>query len=622
MIEAFNYYKPAGNFFVGRQREKQRFKEIIDNRKKSIFIHGRPGIGKTSLIEPCLREANGMGYATISQSLSLIQSEAFFDLLLPEMLNYFKPKKPVKKPPKLGKNCPLIKKSYEIHNEEAYVNEFVTKFMKKASKMGKLLQKQGKNGLIIFVDQVERFIFLGNEVAFDLFNKITEKFAETTPKKPNPLPIYFVLVGDDRYAPKINFSLSNFETIGVPKVSAAVTNEMLNIRERQGAVNISEEVRKKIFENSQGIPELILFNTNLIVERSEVREVGLTEWNELESLVKEGYAIELEGLADETRAILQAFSMEASNFADVDMLMRATGIEREKILNTLNNLAEKHLVENEEENYYLTSSSFWEFLRNSMGDIAISAMAKGLTIIAEKDAENGRIVDTNVFIELERLRMDSITAGLVTPIETIARGYERIARFYLQTYDYFAEAFKYLTVAAESFIKVNELEKAATLLEDAAIIFKEKGQGDYARDILIKSVEAYELLEEAEKIKELKLDVAENSEKKALASIESGDNGLARANFTRVERIYCEIGETERSLEILEKAYNIFFEKQEFFYSWQFCARLIEEYLKSGNVDKAKSLLNDAVGRFTKKKQAPFGEKLTDQFAKKLEVSG
>ncbi|MHA1144661.1 MAG: AAA family ATPase [Candidatus Helarchaeota archaeon] len=622
MIDAFNYYKPAGSFFVDRQRELQLFKDILETKKKSIFIHGRPGIGKTSLVEQCMKSAVTIGYMTLSYDVPLINSEAFFDLLIPDVLNIFKQKKSTGKPPKLGKNCPLIKRSYEIQDEETYTKNFILKFNKKIIKMRKLLQKQGKKGIVIFVDRVERFIFLANEVAFDIFNKITQAFEETTPKIPDPLPIYFVLVGDDRYAPKIKFSLSNFETLGIPKITAAVANEMLNKREIQAAVNISEEVRKKIFESSQGIPELILYNTNMLCEKTGKREIGLTEWNEVEAQVKEGFAQELEGLSDETRALLQAFAMEPVNFADVDMLVRATGIERETVLSTLNELAEKHLIQNEGENYYFSSSAFWEFLRNSMGDIAISAQARSLVTIAEHDAENGRIVDTNLFNELEKLRKDSITAGLVTPIETIARGYERVGIFYLQTYDYFAEAFKYITIAADSFVKVNELEKSAAILEDAVKVFKEKEQGDYARDMLIKAVEAYEMLENADKIKELKLQIAENSESKALSSIDSGDYALARANFTRAERTYIDIGETGKSLAVLEKAKQLFFDKKEYFYSWQFTARMIEEYMKAGDMNKAKSLLDDAVAKFSDTDQPAFGEKLTDQFAKKIQVSG
>jgi len=627
MKDALNYQVPCPeNLFVGRERLIKNFEENLSKAvMKSLFIKGRPGIGKSSLLEKFASMARSKGFLIIKQKTPLVENEAFFDQLLPDIKNIFKPKKPVKPgaKKKLGKNCPLIKKTYEIVDEEKYLIQFIKKFCNnKILNFRKDLTKKAKKGIVILVDNVERFIYLASEKAFDLFHDIVVKFEETDEKKKlEPTPIIFVLFGEERYAPKIEYSLSNFEIMGIPKISYKESYDILASRESSAGISIDDDVKNKLIENSQGIPQNLLYNTAKIVEESGLSTFDKAEWEKFESMIKDGFDNEFKGISENERKILQAFAMEPANFADVDMLMRATSIERENILNILNNLAQSGKVSNEGESYFITMSSFWEYLRDSLGDIAIAATCRAMIKIAENDAENGRIIDENLFHELELLRKDSISAGLVAPVELIARGYERIAHLSMN-FDYPSEAYKYYLLSSESFSKVNELEKAAILLEEAGFAYKSKNLGDYSRDILLKSIEKYELIKDEEKIAELKTEVAENSLDKATKSIQEGAFPLARANFSRAEKFYEELGNDDKTLDILNKSATLFFDKGEHYYAWQTFSRIISFYLKKNDEGKAKDTLSEANSKFSGANLNKYIEKLADDFSNKIGSSG
>ena len=81
-----------------------------------------------------------------------------------------------------------------------------------AGKMGKEIPKKYKKGIAVFIDDAERFIYQGYDFAFDLFNLFSKKFEEETPKQPR-IPIMFILIGEERYAPKIKYSLNNFSEL-------------------------------------------------------------------------------------------------------------------------------------------------------------------------------------------------------------------------------------------------------------------------------------------------------------------------------------------------------------------------------------------------------------------------
>ncbi|MDD1777817.1 MAG: hypothetical protein LUQ65_06560 [Candidatus Helarchaeota archaeon] len=309
--------------------------------------------------------------------------------------------------------------------------------------------------------------------------------------------------------------------------------------------------------------------------------------------------------------------MEKENFADGLMLAQATGLSLDQVKATLQKLTAKTQIAQEGDYYYLTLDSFWEHLRNSLGDVAIGAQARGIIKIAENDGENGRLFSDFLSSEMERLRSDALTAGLVAPTELIARGYERIFDSSFK-YKYYNVAFKYILLAGESYVKINEIEKAALILERAANLFLSNDLGDYARDILVKTIETYNQLGNQEKARKLKLDLAQLSKKKAAESLENNVFPLARANFSRTQRLLEEIGEDKMLIEMLQGAAETFMEKKEYFYAWQFYGKLSDVYLKKGDKSKASTILQDAAAQFSDAGEGKFADKLNEQLAKKI----
>ncbi|HUX98875.1 MAG TPA: ATP-binding protein [Candidatus Deferrimicrobium sp.] len=626
MATPFDYISPSpSKLFVGRSREITNFKEQLqkviagERTEKGILIHGRPGIGKTSLMNKLKEVAESSCYV-ISTEVPLVGSAYFFDDLkgaINEVTKDRKSQKPIKRG-KSGKNAPYIQRAHEIIDLNKYYLEFYKKFTKGLDGNQKNIAKKGKRGLVIFIDKIERFAYLDQMIAFDLLKGICENITTEIKGKPFNIPILFVISAWARYVPKIKYVLTNFKEIGVPTLGLAEARDLFTKHASAAGLSFSDEVSELIIESSLNIPQMILYNGKYISDnRKDAREITKDLWYNFEAGVKSGFTRELDQVDENERKILQAFSMEKENFADVLTLAQGTDMQINECEKIIQKLASKKIISKEGDYYYLTLNSFWEFLRNSLGDIAIGAQARGIIRVAAEDADNGRLFSDFLFEEMERLRNDAITAGLVAPIELIARGYERIFDSCFR-YEYYSEAFKYILLAGQSYVKINEIEKSAYILERATNQFKEKQLGDYARDTLTQTIETYNLLGNQAKVQELKLDLVQLCQNKAEESLGKNSFPLARANFSRAERLLEEIGENQKLIEMIESAANTFMEKKEYFYAWQFFGKLSEIYLKTGDKSNASEVLKYAAENFTTIGQTKFADKLNEQLKKKI----
>ena len=126
------------------------------------------------------------------------------------------------------------------------------------------------------------------------------------------------------------FSLKNFEEIGMPKLNSVLSIKLLDKRQKIAGIILNEDVKDKIFENSQGIPQMIIYNASTLIEiNKDLKEFTIETWKTNEEMVKDGFGRELIDLPDDERKILHAFAMEPANFSDIGMLMRSTQIEQE-----------------------------------------------------------------------------------------------------------------------------------------------------------------------------------------------------------------------------------------------------------------------------------------------------
>lgn len=624
MKGSFDYVTPCpSNLFVGREFEISVFKEQLqkaiagEKTGKGLIIHGRPGIGKTSLINKLKTIADASCYI-VSKEVPLVGAQYFFDDLKGELLDVIKRKlvgKPIKRGSS-GKNAPYLTQT--ILNKEKYMLEFFKKFTKGLDGNQKNIDKAGKKGIVVFIDKVERFLNLDLIIAFEILRDLIDQITTEVKGKPFNIPIMFVLSSWERYYPRIKYILNNYSDIGIPTFSMTEAKQLLNNLSGKAGIKFDDEVANLVIESSLNVPQMIIYNAGFINDHLEgAREVSKDAWYNLENSVKIGFDRELENISDDERKILQAFSALKENFAEVVTLAQLTGMEINAAAAVLHTLFERNVVVKEEDFYILTLNAFWEHLRNSLGDIAIGAQARGIIRVAEDDAENGRLFSDYMFEEMERLRSDAITAGLVAPIELIARGYERVFDSFFK-YEYYNEAFKYILLAGESYIKISEFEKAAHILERAANMFKAKDMSDYARDVLVQTIETYGILKNSAKITALKLDLAQLCQQRALESLEKNSFPLARANFSRAQRLLDEIDENQLLIEMLENAATTFMGKQEYFYAWQFYGKLSDTYLKMGNNSKAAEILKQAAGKFAQIGQQKFADKLHEQLAKKI----
>ena len=149
-----------------------------------------------------------------------------------------------------------------------------------------------------------------------------------------------------------------------------------------------------------------------------------------------------------------------------------------------------------------------------------------------------------------------------------------------------------------------------------------------ARDIELISGEALKQIEAGANLVDvnagtrLKTEVAENSLEKAIKSVEEGAFPLARANYSRAQKFYEELGNDDKTLDILEKSAILFFEKGEHYYAWQTFSSIISFYLKKNDEAKAKEAYSAASQKFSGANLNKYVEKLNDDFSNKIGSSG
>ncbi|MHA1229604.1 MAG: hypothetical protein ACTSRP_00790 [Candidatus Helarchaeota archaeon] len=615
MSEAFKLEPCQPKFFVGRKREKNQILDILnkiangEDTSHGLIIHGREGIGRKSFLSQVESLAKSNDFMIIRYDVPLTNIEGYFDIISNELDEITKPpekRKPITKP---GKKAPLLKSAYEIIDMTKYIDSFLKKIVKKIPKVIKNIKgkKFNKKGILVISNLAERFVMLNYDSAFDVLKAITEAVRNDV-KNPN-MPILFLLSVWEKYYPKIRYTLKDFHEIGLPTLNNMDALELLEKRAEAAGIKFSDEIKENLIRHSGGIPLMLVYNAGWIYEnRGEARELGKEVWFKAEGGVKEGFGRELKGLTEEERKVLQAFAMENANFADVDLIARSIGASNEETKPILEKMVGKYLSK-ENNVYYVTLDSFWIYLRSSLGDIAVDAQVRGLIKIAMNLAENGRLLEDFQFKELERLRSDSLTAGLVSAVEHIANGYYDIAMNYYK-YEYYNEVFKYILLAGESLVKVNEKEKAANILETFSEKFIEKGLLDYARDVLIEAIDVNKSLGETEKARDLTLKLANLCVEKADICIKDKAFPLARANFTRAKRYFEEANSTDDIIQVLSKAAEVFLSNEEYFYAWQFYTHLSNTYTSLGQIDKAKEVLDESIQKFQNLGLSDFVDKL------------
>ncbi|MHA1270742.1 MAG: hypothetical protein ACTSPY_13195 [Candidatus Helarchaeota archaeon] len=612
---AFNLETCPSKFFVGRKREKEQFQNILQKIAKKedishgLIIHGREGIGRRSFLKQVESIATSNNFMVIRYDVPLTKIEGYFDVVSNELDEITKPvekRKPITKP---GKKAPLLKSAYEITDMNKYIDSFLKKIVKKIPKVIKNIQgkKFNKKGIVIISNFMERFIILNHDSAFDVLKAIIDAIRNDI-KNPN-MPILYIASVWEKYYQKIRYTLNDFHEIGLPTLNNTDAMELLDKRSSAAGILFSEEIKENLLRHSGGIPLRLVYNASWLYEnRGDARELDKEIWFKAEGGVKEGFGRELNTLSEDERKVLQAFAMENANLADVDTIARSIDATSEKTKPILEKMVGKYLSK-EDSVYYVTLDSFWIYLRSSLGDIAVDAQARGLIKIAMNLAENGRLLEDFQFKELERLRSDSLTAGLVSAVEHIANGYYDIAMNYYK-YGYFNEVFKFILLAGESLVKVNEREKAANILESFAKKFIEKDLLDYARDVLIQAIDVNKSLGEESKVNELTIKLANLCVEKADKCITDKTFPLARANYTQAKKYFEEANAMNDLIDILIKAADIFLTNNEHFYAWQFYTSLSNTYNSQGQKDKAKEILNETIQKFQNLGLSDYVEKL------------
>ena len=123
-MSEYNFNTPCSlDLFVGREREINIFEEKInllltEGKITNLIIHGRSGIGKSSLFNKCIDIARKNRDVWVIDKPVPFKAETYFDELVPHLLAIHKGAY-TPKAGKPGKFTPLMQRSYEIADTRA-----------------------------------------------------------------------------------------------------------------------------------------------------------------------------------------------------------------------------------------------------------------------------------------------------------------------------------------------------------------------------------------------------------------------------------------------------------------------------------------------------------------------
>jgi len=250
-------------YFVARIREVQRLeravRQTVSGRNENVFITGQRGIGKSSLAMYThhLAEKEGllgaycyMGPArsledvggTVFQRLLESCDKSTFEKLKEGFHKYIK-----------SVNLPFV--GLEFTDNKSDLRDLVTNFIPALRHIYKGAKENGKNGLLVILDDLNGVTDLPE---FSMFLKSTVDGIATSGE---PLPLLLILVGiPDRREDLLNHQPSVariFDIIELPLMDESESGEFFRKTFAEEAITISNEALSLMVQLSGGYPMLM-----------------------------------------------------------------------------------------------------------------------------------------------------------------------------------------------------------------------------------------------------------------------------------------------------------------------------------------------------------------------------
>jgi tetratricopeptide (TPR) repeat protein len=554
--------------FTGRPSEVKKFQDFISGvkagseEKKIFVIAGIPGIGKSSLMNRFIQIAKTEGVESLIRNISASEARMFFDGVKKTVDNYA----PEARKRFMGekKYVPVPPLSKEMGGEE--LESFLSQFFEDMDKVQEKLSKS----LVFFCDNFERFAWLGYEVAYDLFRKITARMSEMG------FNVFFVLGVDKKFLDLLMDDKSKLlQVVDLDVLPVQDIRLLIQKFQTVTGLRIDDALKDELAKASGGIPfKLALFICGLL------RETGTGEvqpsveiFRRVNSKIQDNVLSALTDLTVEKETLVDKIVSQRFNMIPLEEL----GLEAEgksgKV--ALDALVEDGIIEVDGSSAWLKSDAVYEMLRLLINVDQVYGRARALLKVIGRVIEVKNRPDPIYFEWLRDSANMLISQDKPALAVDIATSTEVYASSALEQKLY-NESVQLFRLTASIYEKTGDSERAGTILERAAKLFETENKSFYSRSLLSRASDLFD----ASKVEWKARSISRNA---ALIYEETGDDYnkrgfkmLARVFYRKAFEHYLRAGDKDRIEGLYEKAVNAFGEQPIFLKEFEDLKKKVE----------------------------------------------
>ncbi len=539
--------------FTGRSQEISEFQDFISRAKigsgdrKIFVITGIPGIGKSSLMKRFIQISEMEGIEVLARDISASGARMFFDDVkrtvdgyAPEARKRFMGEKKYVSAPPISK---------ELGGDE--LEYFLSQFFEDMDKV----QEKLKKVLVFFIDDFERFAWLGYETAYTLLREIVSRLNEMG------FNLFFVLCIDRRFL-ELLFG-DKPELFHVVDLDIFPTQDIrLLLQKYQSAtgINIDDALKDELAKASGGIPfKLALFICGLLREASmDELQPGVELFRKVNSKIQDNVLSALIDLTVEKETLIDNIVSQRFNMVPLEEL--GSEVEEKTSKEALNSLIEEGIIEVDDTTARLKSEAIYEMLRLLINVDQVYGRARALLKVIGRVIEAKAKLDPIYFEWLRDSANMLISQDEPALAVELAANTEVYANSALEKKLY-NESFQLFRLTTGIYEKMGDTERAGMILETAAKLFEGVDKDFYARSLLSHASDLFDASGVEWKARSIARSAALIYEETGDDYEERGLKMMVRVFYRKAFEHYLRAGDKDRIDKLYEKAKNAFSEQ-------------------------------------------------------------
>ncbi|MFB0560017.1 MAG: AAA family ATPase [Candidatus Lokiarchaeia archaeon] len=539
--------------FTGRSQEISEFQDFISRAKtgsgdrKLFVITGIPGIGKSSLMNRFVQIAEMEGIEVLIRHISASEARMFFDDVKKTVDGYAPEARKRFMGEKKYVPAPPISKELGGGELESFLNQFFEDMDKIQEKLRKVL--------FFFLDDFERFAWLGYETAYVLLREVAARLSEMG------FNLFFVVCVDKRFLELlVDDKPELFQVVDLDVFPTQDIRLLIQKYQSVTGMKIDDALKEELAKASGGIPfKLALFICGLLREaRTGELQPGVELFRRVNSTIQDNVLSALIDLTVEKETLIDNIVSQRFNMVPLEEL--GSEVEGKSSKEALNSLIKEGIITIDDSTARLKSEAIYEMLRLLINVDQVYGRARALLKVIGRVIEAKTKLDPIYFEWLRDSANMLISQDEPALAVELAANAEVYANSALEKKLY-NESFQLFRLTTSIYEKMGDTERAGMILENAAKMFEGADKGFYARSLLSHASDLFDASGVEWKARSIARSAALIYEETGDEYEERGLKMMTRVFYRKAFEHYLRAGDKDRIDKLFEKAKNVFSEQ-------------------------------------------------------------